>query len=104
MHWCYVCVEIVLLHQWKSGHWLTVGVCLCLRVCGCVFVGNRPSPSGKRCHSYINKPDRPERHSVGSFFLELSAEGDSSKKERKVRRIKQMGHIKILHIQHVPVE
>lgn len=51
------------LRQWKSGHWLTVGVCL--RVCGCVLVGTGPSVSGKHCHSYINKPDRGDRHLVG---------------------------------------
>lgn len=43
--------------QWKSGHWLTVGVCL--HVCGglCVSMGARPSMSGKLFPSYINSPE-----------------------------------------------
>lgn len=53
----------------------SLGVCICvcmcvgvcLRVCGCVSVGYWPSMSGKRCHSYINKPDRRDRLLVGSF-------------------------------------
>lgn len=68
MHLWAVCGGIVLRRQWKSGHWLTVGVCLSLHVCGCVLVENEPSMSGKQCHSYINKPDRGGRRSLGSSF------------------------------------
>lgn len=34
----------------------------------CVLVGTRPSVSGKHCHSYINKPDRGDRHWVGRIL------------------------------------
>lgn len=30
---------------------------LCLSARGCALVGNRPSMSGRYCHSYINKAD-----------------------------------------------
>lgn len=39
---------------------------MCVGVC--VLVGTGPSVSGKHCHSYINKPDRGDRHWVGRFF------------------------------------
>lgn len=45
-----------------------MGVCLSLHVCGCMLVENGPSMSGKQCHSYINKPDRGGRRSLGSSF------------------------------------
>ncbi len=47
--------------------WVCVCVCMCVGVC--VLVGTQPSVSGKHCHSYINKPDRGDRHWVGRFFV-----------------------------------
>lgn len=42
--------------------WVCVCVCVCVGVC--VFVGTRPSESGKHCHSYINKSDSRDRRWV----------------------------------------
>lgn len=43
--------------------------CVCLYVGVCVFVGTRPSESGKHCHSCINKPDSGDRHWVCRVFV-----------------------------------
>lgn len=53
-----VCGGILFLCHWKSGHWLTVGVCFHVGGGLCVLIGVRPSESGKYCHTYINKVER----------------------------------------------
>ena len=45
-----------------------VCVCVCVCVCVSVLVGTQPSVSGKHCHSYINKPDRGDRHWVSRIL------------------------------------
>lgn len=90
---CYkpICGGILLLRQWKSGQWLTGGVCLCLHVCGCVLVGYWPSMSGKRCHSYINKPDRRDKAFGGQFlfFLVLGVQALKKREEIKLRALQR---------------
>lgn len=49
----------------------------------CVLVGTGPSVSGKHCHSYINRPDRGDRHWVGFCGVRGGGRDGWKKKERK---------------------
>lgn len=52
----------------------------------CVSVGNGPSVSGKQCHSYINKPDRGDKHWVGRNSGDGGGRRDDGEGERWWRR------------------